>query len=123
MNVNIPLPYETPPLSANQRLHWRRRADITAQVRSDAHTLVRVAGAPRNCVHVAVSLHYAPARNGRRDADNLVPTLKALCDGLVDYGLVPDDTPQWMTKVMPVIEPKSTTGRGRMWLELTIEEA
>lgn len=40
----------------------------------------------------------------KRDEDNVVPTLKALCDGLVDAKVVKDDTPQYMVKNMPVIE-------------------
>lgn len=36
-------------------------------------------------------------------ADNLVPTLKAAADGLVDAGVVRDDTPDLMTKVMPIL--------------------
>ena len=50
-----------------------------------------------------VTLHYRPRDNRRRDADNLVPTLKALCDGLVDAGLVPDDTPNYMHKHKPEV--------------------
>lgn len=119
MTYTILLPYKTPPLNANQRLHWAKKASVTRQVRNDTRVLAQAARLPRNCAHVAVSLHYAPATNGRLDADNLVPTLKAACDGLVDAGLVPDDTPQFMSKRMPVIEPKSD---GRLWLVVTITE-
>ncbi|WP_244278017.1 hypothetical protein [Gordonia westfalica] len=70
-----------------------------------------------------VSLHYTPRDVRRRDADNLVPTLKAACDGLVDAGLVADDTPDLMTKQMPTIHPAEKGERGRLWLELHIEEA
>lgn len=65
-----------------------------------------------------VTLHYRPRDNRRRDADNLVPTLKALCDGLVDAGLVPDDTPNYMHKHMPVIHPAERGKQGIMWLEI-----
>ena len=40
----------------------------------------------------------------RRDDENPVSTLKALCDGLVDAGIVPDDTREFMVKNMPVID-------------------
>ena len=48
----------------------------------------------------------------RRDADNPVLTLKALCDGLVDAEIVPDDTPEYMTKLPVRIEyrPKVAAG-------------
>ena len=33
----------------------------------------------------------------RRDQDNLVPTLKPCIDGLVDAGVIPDDTPEYVS--------------------------
>lgn len=119
----IDLPYTSPPLSANHRHHHMAKARITKRLRQDAHVLARAAQLPKSCTHVTVVMHYAPARRGRFDAENPIPTFKALCDGLVDYGLVPDDTPEWMTKLMPVIEPKSETGKGRLWLDITITTA
>ena len=39
----------------------------------------------------------------RRDEENIVPVLKALCDGLVDAEVVFDDVPKFMLKHMPRI--------------------
>ena len=64
-----------------------------------------------------VLMHYRPADRRRRDADGLVATLKPVCDGLVDAGLVVDDTPDLMTKHMPVIEPAARPFR--VWLTIT----
>jgi hypothetical protein len=50
-----------------------------------------------------VTLTWHVATNRRRDDDNVVPTLKAMCDGLVDAGVVPDDTDAYMHKLMPMI--------------------
>lgn len=113
----IALSFSKPPLSANQRLHWAKRATITKQVRQEAAWRARSKKLPamRAC---QVTLHYRPRDNRRRDADNLVPTLKALCDGLVDAGLVPDDTPNYMMKHMPVIHPAERGKQGIMWLEI-----
>ena len=92
--------YERPPLTSNQRIHWRQRAALTKEVRE--RTAFKAEGIPamKACT---VSLTWVVNDKRRRDADNLVPTLKAMCDGLVDAGVVPDDTPQLMHKVMPVI--------------------
>ena len=106
------LPYATPPLTANQRLHWAAKARTTADVRRTAMLLARAAKLPQGVEHVTIELHYTPRDRRRRDADNLVPTLKAACDGLVDAGLVPDDTPDQMTKHMPVIEPPQREAPG-----------
>ncbi len=89
-----------PPLSANDRMHWRRKAQLTSTVRSAARlAFANHPPAPR----VEVRMTWVVTTRHRRDADNTVPTLKAICDGLVDAGIVPDDTPEFMVKHMPVI--------------------
>src|SRR5690554_5471579 len=98
--TTIRFAYATPPLTANQRMHWRQKAEITKTVR--AVTALKAARIPAlgKC---RVTLTWVVTTKRRRDADNIVPTLKAMCDGLVDAGIVADDTPDLMEKVMPVI--------------------
>lgn len=116
------LPYERPPLSLNDRHgHHHARGRAVAQVRRDVGWLARAARLGRHD-HVSVQLHYTPVRRGRRDADNLVATLKVVCDALVDVGLVVDDDPAHMTKPMPVIhrpDPNWSLGPHRLWLTIT----
>lgn len=76
---------------------------------------------PKGMGCATVQLHYLPADNRRRDTDNLVATLKPLCDGLVDYGLVPDDTPEFMAKPEPIIHKHERGDKPRLWLEITID--
>jgi Holliday junction resolvase RusA-like endonuclease len=38
-----------------------------------------------------------------RDIDNLIGALKSTYDGLVDAGIVPDDTPEYMVRDMPEV--------------------
>lgn len=113
----IPLPYPGPPLSLNDRRSWQARHRITKQVRRDACLLARANRIPaldRCCVQ----LLYAPPDRRRRDDDNLTATLKPLCDGLVDAGIVPDDTVQFMVKPSPrlVAAPRP---RAQLWLLVT----
>lgn len=115
------LPWSTPPISLNDRGHWRARAKKVKDVRADAKILAMAAHLPRNLSHVTVQLVYQPRDRRRRDADNLVGTLKAICDGLVDYGMVDDDTPEYMTKHMPRIDAPVKGQTGRIWLELEWE--
>ncbi len=115
----IQLPWAAPPLTANQRHHWAKRASITKNVRQAAYFLAR--RLPVGQPHITVTLNYQPKDNRRRDADNLVPTLKALCDGLVDAGLVSDDTPDLMTKRMPVIHPAAKGDITRLWLTISTD--
>jgi crossover junction endodeoxyribonuclease RusA len=122
------LPYGRPPKSlvGNSRAHWRRRSADTQQVRSDVMRLAQNAGLHRlgPIEHIAVELVWAPGDRRRRDADNLWPLLKASCDALargrrdwIGLDLVPDDTPAFMEKLAPRIEPPPAKG---MWLLLTL---
>ena len=98
-------------LNANQRLHWRPKADRTATLRSigyvGAHQLIwstkdrpTWVGAMEGTnpypfphkVRAVVEVLWPNAR--RRDADNIRPTIKALIDGMVTAGLLEDDDDQ-----------------------------
>ena len=92
--------YPRPPITSNQRLHWAHKAKLTRNVRDQTRLLADRIPELRKC---RVTLTWFVNTKTRRDADNIVPTLKAMCDGLVDAGVVPDDTPDQMDKLMPVI--------------------
>ncbi|MBF4578927.1 DUF4406 domain-containing protein [Frigoribacterium sp. VKM Ac-2530] len=95
--------FSRPPLTSNQRLGWRAKAALTKKVRAAASFQARAAGL-RDLGACRVTLVWYVHTRTRRDADNVVPTLKAMCDGLVDAGVVPDDVPRFMDKLMPRIE-------------------
>ena len=111
----VVLPWTGPPLSLNDRGNWRSKARQTAQVRSATGWAVKAARVPflSRC---EVLLTYYPRDRRRRDADNLVATLKVCADAMVDAGVCLDDTPDLMVKKMPVIGPVVKGGR----LTLTI---
>lgn len=115
----ILLPFSKP-MSLNHRQHWRVKAKVTAEIREAAALVIRQARVPE-LVHLRAWVEYAPRDKRRRDPINLVPTLKACEDALVDCGVVPDDTPDYVESVMPKILPKSTAGVGQLWL--VVEEA
>jgi crossover junction endodeoxyribonuclease RusA len=96
------LPYEAPPLTENQRLNRYDRARRVKTLRGTTGMLARAAHIPA-LGRCRVTLTWFVRTTHRRDADNVVPTLKAACDGLVDAGVVADDTPDLMAKLMPVI--------------------
>jgi crossover junction endodeoxyribonuclease RusA len=100
----IRLPYSTPPLTLNGRQHWATKARAVKEVRSTTATLARVLRIPA-CERIHVTLHYIPRDGRRRDQDNIVATLKPCIDGLVDAGIVPDDSPDYVTWSPPVIDP------------------
>lgn len=93
--------WESPPLTANQRHpHWAVEAKLKKQVRGKTLELTQHFPAMKR---ISVQLTWWVNDRRRRDTDNLWPTLKACCDGLVDAGLVPDDTPEFMDKPQPQI--------------------
>ena len=48
--------------------------------------------------------------------------LKPICDGIVDAGVVPDDTPEFMIKEMPVINaPEGKHARMELLVEAVDE--
>lgn len=123
----LELPWDRPPLNANQRLHRHEVTKRTRMIRETVAWLAKAAKIPAGN-HITTELLWAPGNNRKRDADNVWPTFKAACDALargrkdlVGLDLVPDDDPRWMTKLAPRIEPPPhPTG---MWLVVTVEQA
>lgn len=111
----VRLPWTSPPLSLNSREHWAHKARVTQQVRTTTAWLCNGLGRANR---VRVTLTYIPRDSRRRDADNLVATYKPICDGIVDAGVVTDDDPLHMVKVMPHIAPADPNDPR---MELTIE--
>lgn len=112
----LQLPWSKPPMSLNDRDHYQVKRRKTAMIRNTTHLLVKQAKIPalRRC---SVQLWYAPTDRRRRDADNLAPVAKACCDGVVDAGVVRDDTPDLMVKPQSLIcDPERG---GRLWLVVT----
>jgi crossover junction endodeoxyribonuclease RusA len=99
----------------NDRQHPMVKHRQVAQIRRDAKVLAMAAKIPR-LERIAVELHYCPRDRRRRDPLNLVATLKPFEDGIVDAGVIPDDTEIWSRPTMPIIdEPNSTAGTVRLY--------
>lgn len=112
--------WSRPPLTANQRMHWAHKAKVTAEVREQAAWKANLIPPMKRC---RVELVWRVRDSRRRDVDNVVPTLKAICDGIVDAGVVPDDTPEFMVKVMPEIVRVPTNSAGGLTVTVTEIEA
>lgn len=132
----IELPYPDypryPALNLNLRGNrWDTNADVQA-VRADVMRLAQHAGC-RPGEHLTVHLCWSPRRRNGNDADNLTSLYKACCDALargprrptvkrphpnIGLDLVPDDRPENMTKLMPVVLPKGDPPG--MWLTVLV---
>lgn len=83
-------------LSANQRGRPLWMASTVKVWRDAAHVHARAARLPQlGRAHILAELYFGDRR--RRDVHNYYPTLKAVVDGLVDYGLLPDDADDYLT--------------------------
>ena len=77
-------------LTANQRLHYHRRAEVTRILRHTAALSAEAQGVGTfDRAHVVVTVTWPDRR--RRDVLNIAPTVKALIDGMTDAGCWPDD--------------------------------
>lgn len=110
--ITLPL---TTPLSLNNREHWQTKSRRVAALRSATFRLAKAARIP-TLERCAVELHYAPRDKRRRDALNLVATLKPVEDGLVDAGVVPDDTAEFVEPTMPKIDDPTGAKHGRLFV-------
>lgn len=128
--------YELPlvePLSLNDRTGRFVRASDVKNLRHAVKMLTIAERIPRygnpgSCTRIAVTLIWEPQdldsagrkTRPRRDPLNLVATLKAVQDGIVDAGVVPDDTVMYVDSPMPLIdEPRPGSRRG--YLTVIIE--
>ncbi len=118
----LELPF-TSPMSLNHRDHWRVKAAKTKEWRDAATTLARAAKIPP-CRRITVQLMYTPRDDRPRDPLNLVASLKACEDGLVDARVIPDDSSRYHTSVMPQITRKGPARPkgNRLWLVVTAHQ-
>lgn len=105
--------------SANNRHHWQVVRRKKAAVRALAKSAAMGAGRFERAV-LDVQVHYPT--NAQADPHNVASTvLKAAVDGVVDAGVLPDDSSQHLTAVTISRGPK-TSVKGIYRLTLTFEE-
>lgn len=113
----LDLPYASPPLTLNSRMHHMKAYGLSQQIKTDVGWLARAKKLPRNeLCHVRIELHWQPSIRRHRDTDNPSLTLKHCIDALVTYGLVPDDNRDVVTSSTVIHEV--VRGRARMWLNI-----
>jgi crossover junction endodeoxyribonuclease RusA len=107
LTVEFDLPAKC--LTMNQRLHWAQKAKISRLWRDAAAEAAAVLMVPDDEMQTyppgpsLVTVHLPVKGNRRRDPHNWFPTIKPIVDGLVDAGLWPDDTPQWVRCTEPTL--------------------
>jgi hypothetical protein len=109
------LPYtEGPPLKSNRRLHWRAehriKADIRQVGRIQASKWLQAKRAEGWMFPIGrtvqVRMIWSVPTKHRRDADAGQPTLKSYLDGIVDAGVLADDSWRHVRRAWCEIEHK-----------------
>lgn len=103
-------------LSSNDRLHWAVKASRTKRLRRRGYFEARRNGLlPMRRVFLTAHVQYATS--GRADPANAYPTVKALVDGLTDFGVLTDDD----SKHLPAMTFKRAPGKClRGWHVITL---
>lgn len=104
-------------INLNQRLHWAEKARRTKAWRLAGQVYARNQSMPQSLHKVQITAHIIKPTARQYDAHNLIPTVKAIIDGLVDYQLITDDTNKHL------IGPDMREGsKGQAGVQLTIKE-
>ncbi len=77
-------------MTSNDRHHWAKRANITAEWRTMAYQHTRSQRVPL-LGRARIVVYWLPQNAHGRDAANLYPLAKAAVDGIVDAGALTDD--------------------------------
>lgn len=116
--VDLTFTAPTTPLSVNKgnQTHWAARRRLLEPWKDAAWATARnalIRGLlpwPTNSRAITVQVILPFRSRQRRDAHNYTGTnVKAVVDGLVRAGIVPDDTPEWVT----VLDPELVVIRDR----------
>lgn len=118
----VPIPDDMPPLNMNVRMHWAPRNRLVQQWRTVTAAAVRRRQVP-SLPRCTFTLHVTPPDRRRRDSGNYVATHKAALDGLVDAGVVPDDSPEFVEERMPYLHEPDGSKRWKWWLVVEALEA
>lgn len=102
MTFEVLLPLPPREVSPNGRHHWAVKARATKLARREAWYWFRNA-MPKHWFPVPITLDvvYRCPRQARgykpKDVQNAIGALKASIDGMVDAGVVPDDSAEWVS--------------------------
>lgn len=89
--IKVPGEWADVRISANDRDHHQAKGKLTKKWRLEGRAAARRAGMTDPLPWARIVIFYRFPDNIRRETSNLQPTSKAIVDGLVDVGLLPDD--------------------------------
>ena len=125
--VSITLPLPPAALHAHAKGHWRDKTTATRRYREEAYFLALIA-MKESCGEIPKAEANEPARgrlsvafywpdNRRRDTLNAIQGLKPAVDGIVDAGVLSDDS--W--QVLQIGEITAQIDRDKPRVEINVE--
>jgi len=94
--IRLELPKLANWLNLNRKEHWAPRNKRAQAWRHGAHMIARQNRLPKGFQRVQIDVYVWKKTKVRYDPHNLMPTLKPVIDGLVDYGLLADDSSEYL---------------------------
>lgn len=91
-------------VNRDRNRHWATRSQFTKETREAIFWLCSAAKIPKGLDKVGVTVEHHTKTARRVDVAACVESVKAAIDGMVDYGLIPDDNPDhllWVKFVAP----------------------
>lgn len=94
------------------RTHWAKASKAKKRETEEVERCIRAAGIEPAAGPVEVSIVFSERvefyKNGTRkkprDVDNVADAQKPILDALVNCGIVPDDGPDYVKRVLPVVK-------------------
>lgn len=108
--LHFPVPAHPLSINESNRLHWAQRRKRLHPWRQAALLAWRTQVDDWALSPVSISVTIPFDRGARRDAHNYTSTVvKSIVDGLIEAGLCPDDTPEWVQVNDPtlVVDPNA----------------
>jgi crossover junction endodeoxyribonuclease RusA len=91
-SLRITLPWPSPKLHPNARVHWAVKSKAAKRARADARALTSIASRSPMSVgaRIPVAITFHPPDKRRRDTDGMLSALKSSLDGVADALQVDD---------------------------------
>lgn len=98
-------------LNPNGRSHWAVKAKANKRARTESWAAAQIAMYEANekggWVEATCQVHWYARDNRRRDKDNCLASLKPTFDGLVDAGLLKDDSALTHLPLVLMVDPRN----------------
>lgn len=106
--MTVTLGWPSPNLSPNARPHWATLSRAKKSARLEGRFAARAAGTFPAASSVAIQVTFIPPNAIRRDADNMLASIKAHLDGIADAIGIDDSRWTWAA---PIIAKPEKPGR------------